>query len=152
MLKRAFRAQDQRFITSLTFWFVVVSLLTGPASADLGENQTTGAQWIWTDQVGPEDSWVAFRKEITLEQVPAEAPTKIAADSKYWLWVNGRLVVFEGGLKRGPRPDATWMDVIDLAPHLKVGSNTIAVLVWYWGSTAFLMWTAAMADSSSMPN
>jgi hypothetical protein len=30
----------------------------------------------------------------------ATAMTKIAVDSKYWLWVNGQLVVREGGLKR----------------------------------------------------
>jgi alpha-L-rhamnosidase len=92
------------------------------------------AEWIWAEGAATEDTWVALRTEIDLESVPPLAPTRIAVDSKYWLWVNGELVVFEGGLKRGPRPDATWADELDLAPHLQPGANCIAILVWYWGN------------------
>ncbi|MFI1727414.1 discoidin domain-containing protein [Streptomyces sp. NPDC020489] len=63
--------------------------------------------------------------------------TQIAADSKYWLWVNGRLVVFEGGLKRGPNRMDTYFDEIDLAPYLSSGSNTVALLVWHFGKQGF---------------
>ncbi|GGQ66103.1 hypothetical protein Saso_47820 [Streptomyces asoensis] len=63
--------------------------------------------------------------------------TQIAADSKYWLWVNGTMVVFEGGLKRGPNRTDTYYDEIDLAPYLKSGGNTVALLVWYFGKQGF---------------
>jgi len=63
--------------------------------------------------------------------------TRLAVDSKYWLWVNGKLVVFEGGLKRGPAPGEGYYDEIDLAPHLAPGPNTVAVLAWYWGKHGF---------------
>ena len=79
------------------------------------------------------NQWLAFRKTVELASAPKWAPARIACDSKYWLWVNGKLVVFEGGLKRGPNPRDTYFDRIDLAPHLKAGENTIAVLVWYFG-------------------
>jgi alpha-L-rhamnosidase len=64
-------------------------------------------------------------------------PVRIACDSKYWLWVNGRLAVFEGQLKRGPTPSDTYYDEVDLAPHLRAGSNTLVVLVWYCGKHGF---------------
>ncbi len=63
----------------------------------------------------------------------AQAVFQIAVDSKYWLWVNGKLIVREGGLKRGPTPRDSYCDHVDLSPHLKAGINTLAVLVWYWG-------------------
>jgi alpha-L-rhamnosidase len=53
------------------------------------------------------------------------------------VWVNGELVVREGGLKRGPTPTGTWFDTVDLAEHLATGENVIAVLVWYWGKHGF---------------
>ena len=43
------------------------------------------------------------------------------------------MVVFEGGLKRGPNPEDTYCDEVDLAPYLKKGKNQVAVLVWYFG-------------------
>ncbi|MFF5264398.1 discoidin domain-containing protein [Actinomadura viridis] len=94
------------------------------------------ARWIWPG-AGAANQWAAFRRTITLPAVPSSARTRIAADSKYWLYVNGELVVFEGGLKRGPNPDDTYVDELDLAPHLKAGDNTIAVLAWYFGKQGF---------------
>lgn len=82
------------------------------------------------------NQWLCFRGR--LERQSAEAlRVRIACDSKYWLWVNGRLVVFEGGLRRGPSPSGTYVDEIDLSPHLSPGTNIIAVLVWYWGKDGF---------------
>jgi hypothetical protein len=83
------------------------------------------------------NSWIACRKTFELANVPTTVPAQIAVDSKYWLWVNGRLVVFEGQLKRGPTPQDTYFDEIDLAPYLQEGKNTLAILVWYFGKTAF---------------
>lgn len=85
----------------------------------------------------PRNLWTCYRKGFTLTQAPATALARIAVDSKYWLWVNGRMAVREGGLKRGPNPHDTYFDVVDLAPLLKQGDNTIAVLAWYWGKDGF---------------
>jgi len=81
--------------------------------------------------------WTAFRKEQAVQNIPKKAIAKIATDSKYWLWVNGKLVVFEGELKRGPNPRDTYYDEVDLAPYLLKGKNTIALLTWYWGRDGF---------------
>src|SRR4051812_44862300 len=77
---------------------------------------TTG-HWIWaaTDTA---NQWVAFRKTLSLSAAPSSAVAQIAADTKYWLYVNGTLVTFEGGLKRGPNPSDTYYDEKDLKSYL----------------------------------
>lgn len=109
----------------------------GTAYAPAGPHQDSwSARWIWapTDTA---DMWVAFRKTFVLGAAPTAAPTRIAADTKYWLYVNGSLVIFEGGLKRGPNPGATYYDERDIAPFLRGGPNVIAVLVWHLGKSGF---------------
>ena len=81
--------------------------------------------------------WSCYRKDFELAERPAVAEARIAVDSKYWLWVNGSMVIREGGVKRGPNPQDTYFDVVDLAPHLKQGRNQIAVLAWFFGKEGF---------------
>jgi len=95
------------------------------------------ADWIGVSQESQANSWYCFRDEIQLKKAPKEAVAKIACDSKYWLWINDEMVIFEGQLKRGPNPEDTYYDEVNLAKHLKKGKNTIAVLVWYWGKHGF---------------
>lgn len=96
------------------------------------------AYWISTDVCQSEpNTWLNFRKKVHLSHLPERIMARIAADSKYWLWINGEMIVFEGGLKRGPSPEDTYYDEVDIAPYLKVGDNTIAVLVWYFGKQGF---------------
>ena len=82
-------------------------------------------------------SWYCFRNAVTLPDEPQSLRLALAADSKYWLWVNGELQVREGGLKRGPNPQDTYCDILTALPALKKGKNTIAVLVWYFGKDGF---------------
>ena len=108
---------------------------TGPASS-------WSAKWIGAKPAVPEEAkkqnlWTAYRKEFDLNEKPEKAIARIAVDSKYWLWVNGVLTVREGALKRGPTPTDTFFDEVDLAPHLKQGKNTVAILVWYFGKQGF---------------
>ena len=74
------------------------------------------------------NKWIAFRKDFSLKSVPKSALARIAVDSKYWLWINGELVVFEGQLKRGPNPSDSYFDEVDIAPYLKKGENKLALL------------------------
>lgn len=97
------------------------------------------AQWI-TSSVSQSatNTWICFRKDISISNLSKEeVPLVIAADSKYWLWINGRMVVFEGGVKRGPNPSDTYYDTVDVGPFLQEGVNQIAFLVWYFGKEGF---------------
>ena len=96
-------------------------------------------QWISADDSlrNEENTWIEFQKNFSLKKKPAEAEVKIAADSKYWLWINDSMAVFEGSLKRGPNPTDGYYDVVDIAPFLKKGDNTIRCLLWYFGKPGF---------------
>jgi len=91
------------------------------------------ANWIWSPNAGPANTWIAFRKKLSLTSKPASALTKIAAENKYWLYVNNQLVVKDGGLSIRPDLVNTYYDEVDIAPYLQAGENIIAVLVWYKG-------------------
>lgn len=95
------------------------------------------AKWIWKHNENKVNTWMCFVKEFTCEETPDRVTAQIAVDSKYWLYINGEMVVFEGGLKRGPSPDATYFDELDLTGCLVQGLNRIAVLVWYFGKSGF---------------
>ena len=90
------------------------------------------AKWIWQASSGA-NTYAAFRKTFTLSSKPEKAVASIAAESKYWLWVNEKLVVYDGGPKRGPTPYDTYYENVDLAGYLKQGENLIVALVAYNG-------------------
>ena len=82
-------------------------------------------------------TWYVFRNTVELDNQPRQVKLSLAADTKYWLWINGELQMAEGGLKRGPNPADTYCDVITCLPALRAGENTVAVLVWYFGKEGF---------------
>ena len=124
------------------FFISLIMLLSLPAAhaagTDNGNLPSWKGRWITTDRAqGTPNTWLIYRKEANLDEVPETLNARIAADSKYWMWINDSLVVFEGGLKRGPAPGQTYYDVVDIAPYLVPGENTIAVLLWYFGKNGF---------------
>ena len=101
---------------------------------DTSVKEDWSAKWIWDSTDGSEENvWMTFRKTVDVEAVPQELNAHISADSKYWLYINGESVVYEGAVKRGPTPTDSYYDTVDIAPYLREGKNIISVLVWYWG-------------------
>jgi alpha-L-rhamnosidase len=92
-------------------------------------------KWIWTGgDPSPRNSYAYFRKSFQLDASQREAQVHITADSRYQLFVNGTFV------GRGPvRSDRRWLyyDTWNVAPHLKKGKNTVAVLVHHYGEWTF---------------
>ncbi len=94
------------------------------------------ANWIWDkENLTEENTWMCFNKKVTLENAPQELIAHISADSKYWLYINGKTVVFEGSVKRGADENSGYYDSVDIAPYLKKGENSICALVWFWGDS-----------------
>ncbi len=81
--------------------------------------------------------WICYRAKVDFDKIPTKTEMRIAADSKYWLWINGELQVREGALKRGPNRHDTYCDVLRNVDGWQKGENTIAVLVWYFGRDGF---------------
>ena len=91
------------------------------------------AKWIWDkENLTEKNVWMCLGKNVNLERVPTHLVAHISADSKYWLYVNGERVAFEGSLKRGK--GFGYYDSVNIAPYLKEGENAICALVWFWGS------------------
>ena len=91
------------------------------------------AKWIWDkENLTEKNVWMCFVKKVSLDKIPEELIADISADSKYWLYINGETVVFEGSVKRGPDKNSGYYDSIDIAPYLKEGENSICALVWFW--------------------
>ena len=99
--------------------------------------ETTETNWIWTKDTTRRNQWSAFRKEFSVQNKSGSYTMNIAVDSKYWLWINDQLVVFEGELKRGPNPTDGFYDSVDITQYLVEGRNIIAVQVWYFGKDSF---------------
>jgi Bacterial alpha-L-rhamnosidase 6 hairpin glycosidase domain/Alpha-L-rhamnosidase N-terminal domain len=105
----------------------------------------TPADFLTGVESSREFSRCMFRKTFDVEVLPDEAPTRISADSRYLLWVNGQEV------GRGParsQPYRQRYDSYDLSPYLAVGANTIAVLVTYYGRP-MSFWQPAPAGSNT---
>ena len=91
------------------------------------------AKWIWDkESIGAKNVWMCLSKKVSLDKTCEKLIAHISADSRYWLYINGKEVVFEGGVKRGPDKNGCYYDSTDIAPFLKKGENTICALVWYW--------------------
>lgn len=74
-----------------------------------------------------------FRRELTLDAVPATLPVKVSADHRFVLHVNGTRVA--SGPSTGTVDNWRYTRV-DLAPHLKPGPNVVAAVVWNFGEFA----------------
>ena len=80
------------------------------------------AQWIWSETNAAQRALaetIYLRKTFTLPAVPEEATAALACDNSFTLYVNGKKVV--------SGKDFAQPSFADLKPHLKLGTNVIAV-------------------------
>lgn len=127
---------------------LILAIVLGLTSVSFG----AGGKWIVPESIAQQrpaatskpagadplvNTWICYRASMDLDAVPSWASMRIAADSKYWLWINGELAVFDGSLKRGPTRVDGYVDVVDVGPYLKKGKNSIAILAWYFGKEGF---------------
>ncbi len=113
--------------------------------------------WIWIpeDKIVPsamfagsgeaqDETHGLFRKTFELDQAPETVPTRLTADSRYLLYVNGQ-EVYRGPIRSQPR--RLHYDYFDLAPYLRPGKNAIAIYVKYLGR-AGSYWMPAVANAT----
>ena len=125
-------------MTKNTFAALVTAIFLLAPCGLRAESSSWKAHWVTREYSRSEtNSWIAFHKTVDIANVPSSLEAKIAADTKYWLWINGEPVVFEGGLKRGPAPGDGYYDRVEIAPFLKKGENDISILLWHMGKSGF---------------
>jgi alpha-L-rhamnosidase len=113
------------------------------------------AQWITSPVSGLKAYEVYhFRRSFRLAEAQAAFVVHVSADSRYKLFVNGKMV----GLGPARSDLAHWnFDSYDLAPYLQRGDNLVAALVWNQGEwnglaqfsyrTAFIMQGDSAAEA-----
>ncbi|MDE3203223.1 MAG: family 78 glycoside hydrolase catalytic domain [Acidobacteriota bacterium] len=102
------------------------------------------ARWIWHKRpaIGAEaasspaltdrrDTVALLRRTLVLATVPGRAPARCWVDGRYILRVNG-VEVGRGPVRSDPR--RPHYDVVDLAPHLVVGENVLAIVARHYGA------------------
>jgi hypothetical protein len=94
-----------------------------------------GAFWIGSDHpFDLQECYLNFRADLDLPAGVGSAVLHLTADSRYRLWINGKLI------GRGPErswPSSMAVDVRDVTGHLKPGPNRIAVQVYCPGYSHF---------------
>lgn len=114
-------------------------MVVGPGVAG-GANAGAMGSWITVPAFADSslaNTWLVFGKTVQLSKVEKTVKAYVAADSKYWLWINDSLIIREGGLKWGPTPDGYYVDEVEIAPWLREGENRVDVLVWFFGKDGF---------------
>lgn len=96
---------------------------------------TADANWIWdSGPQQPVNHYMYIRREIDIPTNPLKVVVHVSADSRYKLYVNGKMV------GRGPvRSDPRWQhyDTYDLTKSFRKGRNSIAALVHHYGTDTF---------------
>ena len=91
---------------------------------------TENSNWIWSPSWNMEDKEypriMLFRKVVEVEGKPYKGTIQISADTRYKLYINGKLV--EVGPSRGDH-QIWFYDTISLIPWMKQGTNVLAVMV-----------------------
>lgn len=89
------------------------------------------AKWVWMPSERTlSNTFILFRKEITLDSLPARAIGWVGADSRYRLTVNGQRVQW-GPAPYDPRQQEG--DPFDITRYLTPGKNVIGVEVLHYG-------------------
>lgn len=89
------------------------------------------ANWIWCEgEKSPRNFYLYARKEVEIPAPLERAEFNLTADSRYQLFINGKLV------GRGPaRSDPRWQsyDTYEVSSYLQAGKNIVAVLIHHYG-------------------
>lgn len=86
------------------------------------------AKWIWYTDTPCADTYGDFQEILSYDG--GHACMRISCDSDYTLFINGTYVASN---QFGDYEHYKIYDEIEISPYLHEGSNTLDVLVWYYG-------------------
>ena len=94
----------------------------------------SNANWIWTKDNKTSNQKVVIRKKFSIGKLPNKAIAYISCDTKFWLYINSHLVVYEGGVFRESKKGCGYAEQVDILQYLNEGENILAALVWFYGN------------------
>lgn len=119
----------------LAFWIIALQVTTSAQTAGKPSLPTQWpAQWIAAPS-GPARDYdvLYFRKDAMLKDVPKQLLIDVSADTRFDLHINGARV--GAGPALGDLQH--WrFERFDIAPYLHPGKNTVAAIVWNFGTLA----------------
>lgn len=89
------------------------------------------SKWIWAEGNNRRSDRIIVRKKFLLIKTPKTAVVKVAVSDGYNMYVNGKPIVYSGGL---PRADSAYYDSIDIARYLAKGENVLVFECYYNGA------------------
>jgi len=87
------------------------------------------AEWIWNGKTAMPDEYAEFYSSFPYEK--GDARIAISADSNYAVYINGALAAFG---QYADYPYDKVYDEADLRPYCQKGENSLAIVVWYYGT------------------
>lgn len=110
------------------------------ADQQVVETKTQTPNWIW-DQEAQGDEELFFRREFGVLEVPKKARLSVTCDNNCRVYVNGARVA----------NDDSWESptVVDIAKHLKLGRNVVAVHGWNDGGPAAMALRIAWRENEN---
>ena len=87
------------------------------------------ASWIWRQEAAGRDEFCDFLDTFTAEGA-GKYTLRIAADSNYTVWMNGKLCAFG---QYADYPHYKVYDEIDVSDFVVAGENRMVTVVWYYG-------------------
>lgn len=91
-------------------------------------------QFIWDEHPKRKNTWMIFQKKVFIDEKITDGIINIGVDSVYYLSINQKRIVLNGGLNRGPALGVGYYDEVNISDYLIIGENTIEILVWYYGN------------------
>lgn len=92
-----------------------------------------GSEWIWINNDAKADEYGEFYD--TLEYNGGKLILNISCDSNYAVYLNGQLAAFG---QYACFPYDKVYDSVDITKYARYGTNSLAIVVWYYGVT----WTS----------
>ena len=87
------------------------------------------SKFVWESNIKQENEVILARNTFTLKDVPTSCEIKFTADKYYRLYINGKHIC-RGPVRSGF--DYRFYDIVDIAPYLSAGENTLAIVAWYY--------------------
>lgn len=91
------------------------------------------AKWIWAEDNAKENDWVIFRKTFETERARPDATLRVGARLRYFLQVNDKDIIFDGGMLGESTPYNGYYDEIDISRYIVKGTNVITLTCWHYG-------------------
>lgn len=109
-------------------------MTTSSSSKPVSSVRHWAAKWVWCGgNRKPYHFFLLVRRSFALDALPKSARIHVTASDRYKLYVNG-VYIGRGPARSDPRRKN--YDSYDLAPHLRVGRNVVAIRAYHYGSPA----------------